>query len=440
MTAAARRGTTTVSPRAVRRIAERAAAETLPRPGGAPGDRSTRPARTDGPARPARTGRPVPAARVAASVRGNSARLALGVTLPYPAPLAETVGNLQRHVAQRTGQLTGLDVADARVTVTALAPSVLPPSPLPPPTAAAPGARTPRRRWSGRRVPVTLLTAAAAVGTGALALDLVRVHTAHQAPAAWRTGAVHWLSGHGPGDPAVVVGGALLALAGVWMAVLALTPGRRRRSTLLAPAPRVEAAMDRSAVEALLRDAVGDVEGVTAVRVRASRRRAVVRAPLAFGDRAAAHAAVTAAARDALAACRLRRTPRLRIVVTPQPLWHPPTPDTGTPSSAPDPGTLPSVSGTGTLPPAPDMGTPPPAPSVPDPATLPSAPGTATAPSVPGTATAPSVPDPATAPSASGPATASSAPDPAPPPDTATPSSLPGPSVPVRGRVVGGER
>ncbi|MEU5244582.1 DUF6286 domain-containing Asp23/Gls24 family envelope stress response protein [Streptomyces asoensis] len=395
MTAAAARGTTTVSPRAVRRIAERAAAETLPRPGGAPGARSSRTARTDGPARPDWTGRPVPAARVAASVHGNGAQLALGVTLPYPAPLAETVKNLQRHVAQRTGQLTGLDVADARVTVTALAPSLLPHPPLPPSAGAGPGTRTPRRRWSGRRVPVTLLTAAAAVGTGALALDLVRVHTAHQAPAAWRTGAVHWLSGHGPGDPAVVAGGALLALAGVWMAVLALTPGRRRRSTLLTPAPRVEAAMDRSAVEALLRDAVGDVEGVTAVRVRASRRRAVVRAPLAFGDRAAAHAAVTAAARDALAACRLRRTPRLRILVIPQPLWHPPTPDTTTPPPVPD---------TETAPPAPDATT---APSVPD---------TATPPSVPGTATSPSALD------------------------ETTPPSVPGSSVPGRARAVGGER
>ncbi|MEU8577367.1 DUF6286 domain-containing Asp23/Gls24 family envelope stress response protein [Streptomyces asoensis] len=422
MTAAARRGTTTVSPRAVRRIAERAAAETLPRPGGTPGDRSSRTAwtdRTDGLARPERTDRPdrtdrtdspertgrsMQAARVAASVRGNSAQLALGVTLPYPAPLAETVGNLQRHVAQRTGQLTGLDVADARVTVTALTPSVLPHPPLPPSAGAGPGARTPRRRWSGRRVPVTLLTAAAAVGTGALALDLVRVHTAHQAPAAWRTGAVHWLSGHGPGDPAVVAGGALLALAGVWMAVLALTPGRRRRSTLLAPAPRVEAAMDRSAVEALLRDAAGGIEGVTAVRVKTSRRRAVVRAALAFGDRAAAHAAVTAAARDALTACRLRRAPRLRIVVTPHPLWRPPTPDTAPAPSVPDAPTAPSVP---SATPAPDATTVPP---VPDATTMPPAPP------APDTATAPVVPD------------------------TATPSPAPGPSVPARVRAVGGER
>ncbi|MEU5279451.1 DUF6286 domain-containing protein [Streptomyces asoensis] len=407
MTAAARRGTTTVSPRAVRRIAERAAAETLPRPGGAPGDRSSRTARTD---RPDRTGRSTQAARAAASVRGNRAQLALGVTLPYPAPLAETVGNLQRHVAQRTGQLTGLDVADARVTVTALTTSVLPHPPLPPSAGAGPGARTPRRRWSGRRVPVTLLTAAATVATGALALDLVRVHTAHQAPAAWRTGAVHWLAGHGPGDPAVVAGGVLLALAGVWMAVLALTPGRRRRSTLLALAPRVEAAMDRSAVEALLRDAAGGIEGVTAVRVKTSRRRAVVRAALAFGDRAAAHAAVTAAARDALTACRLRRAPRLRIVVTPHPLWRPPTPDT---TPAPDTATASPVPDATTVLPVPDTEIPP---VVPDAATAPVVPDAATAPVVPDAATAPSVPDAATPPPASG------------------------PSVPARVRAVGGER
>ncbi|MEU5769062.1 DUF6286 domain-containing protein [Streptomyces asoensis] len=428
MTAAARRGTTTVSPRAVRRIAERAAAETLPRPGGAPGDRSSRTARTDrtdGLARPERTGRPdrtdglarpdrtdrpertgrsTQAARATASVRGNSAQLALGVTLPYPAPLAETVGNLQRHVAQRTGQLTGLDVADARVTVTALTPSVLPHPPLPPSAGAGPGARTPRRRWSGRRVPVTLLTAGAAVATGALALDLVRVHTAHQAPAAWRTGAVHWLSGHGPGDPAVVAGGALLALAGVWMTVLALTPGRRRRSTLLALAPRVEAAMDRSAVEALLRDAAGGIEGVTEVRVKASRRRAVVRAALAFGDRAAAHAAVTAAARDALTACRLRRAPRLRIVVTPHPLWRPLTPDT---TPAPD---------TATASPVPDATTVLP---VPDATTAPPASDTEIPPIVSDTATAPSVPSV---------------------PDAATAPPAPGPSGSARVRAVGGER
>ncbi|WEH12607.1 DUF6286 domain-containing protein [Streptomyces sp. VNUA24] len=315
MTAAARRGTTIVSERAVRTIAERAAGETLPRPGGT---------------------RSVPSARAAASVRGGRADLTLGVTLPYPVPLAETVGHVQRHVVERTRQLTGLDVPTARLTVTALTPASSPHPPEPPsPTEAGPTVRTPRRRWSRRRLPVALLTAATAVGCGALALDLVRVHLADRAPAAWRTAAVHWLSGHGPGDPAVVVGGALMGLTGVWMVVLALTPGRRRRSTVLSMAPRVDAAMDRSAVAALLREVLGSVEGVGAVRVTVRRRRVAVRAGLAFGDLGQARAAVTAGAHHALAACRLRRVPRLRVSVVPEPVWRPPVPDTTTAPNTP---------------------------------------------------------------------------------------------------------
>lgn len=296
MTAAAQRGTTIVSERAVRRIAERAAGERLPGPG----------------------------ARASASVRGGRAELSLGVELPYPVPLGETVGTVRQHVVERTRRLTGLDVTATRVTVTTLAPSAPPRPAVPPSPDAGPDARTPRRRWSRRRVPVALLTVAAAVGCGALALDLVRVHTAHLAPAGWRTSAVHWLSGHGPGDAGVAVGGVLMALAGLWAVLLALTPGRRRWSTVLAVAPRVDTEVDRSAVGALLREAVGDVDGVGAVRVKVRRRRVAVRAGLAFGDGDRARTAVTAAARDALAACRLRRAPRLRVRVVPEPVWRPP--------------------------------------------------------------------------------------------------------------------
>jgi hypothetical protein len=193
--------------------------------------------------------------------------------------------------------------------------------------------RTPRRRWSRGRAPVALFTALAAVVCGALAVDLVRVHLAHRTAGAWRTSAVHWLTGHGPGDPAAVLAGAPIALLGVWMIVLALTPGRRGRSTVRSGSARVSVAVDHPAVAALVRDTVGDVEGVTAVRVRVRRRRVTVRAGLAFGDRTAAHAAVTTAARSALEACRPRRAARLRVVLATEPLWRPPGAAT-----APDPG------------------------------------------------------------------------------------------------------
>ncbi|WP_031050295.1 DUF6286 domain-containing Asp23/Gls24 family envelope stress response protein [Streptomyces sp. NRRL F-5650] len=296
MTAPAGRGTTTVSERAVRRIAERAVTEALP------GGNASR------------------ATGAAASVRGGRAELSLGAVLPYPPPLADTVRDVQRHVAARTGQLTGLDVASTRVTVTSLA---VPRVPVPPAPEGDAG-RTPRRWWSERRVPVAVLTAVGAAACGALAFDMVQVHAAHRTAAAWRAGTVDWLSGHGPGDPAVVAAGVLTALLGVWLILLAVTPGRRHQSTVRAPAARVDAAVDRSVVRSLVRDAVADVAGTGAVRVRVRRRRVGVRAGLRFGDRARTRDAVGSAAGAALAACELRRVPRLRVTVVPEPVWRPP--------------------------------------------------------------------------------------------------------------------
>ncbi|MFJ9244568.1 DUF6286 domain-containing protein [Streptomyces sp. NPDC101776] len=308
-TAAAQRGTTTVSERAVRRIAERATTEALP----------------------GRT------AHTTATVRGGRAEVSLGVTLPYPAPLAEGVRDVQQHVLARTRELTGLEVPTAHVDVVAL----VAPRYSRPPLAPAEGTgesgerRTTARRWSRRRVPVTLLTSLAAVACAALAVDLIRVHIAHGTAAAWRVSAVHWLSGHAPGDPAVVLAGGLTALIGVWMVVLALTPGLRRRSTVRTGADRVDTTVDRSAVESLIRDTVADVNGITTVRVRVRPRRITVRAGLAFGDRERAATAVTTAARDAVTSCRLRKAPRVRVTVTPEQVWQRPAPAPEQPSTTP---------------------------------------------------------------------------------------------------------
>ncbi|MBK3574167.1 Asp23/Gls24 family envelope stress response protein [Streptomyces sp. MBT65] len=312
--AAAQRGTTTVSERAVRRIAERATTEALP-------------GRTP---------------HTTATVRGGRAEVSLGVTLPYPAPLADGVRDVQQHVLARTRELTGLEVPTARVEVVALAAprySHLPVSPVEEdvrsPAEEDVRRRTTARRWSRRRVPVALLTSLATLACAALAVDLVRVHTAHSPAAAWRVSATHWLSGHGPGDPAVVIAGGLTALLGVWMVVLALTPGLRRRSTVRTGADRVDTTVDRSAVESLIRDTVADVNGITTVRVRVRPRRITVRAGLAFGDRAEASTAATTAARAAVTSCRLRKNPRVRVTVTPEQVWQRPAPAPDEPSTTP---------------------------------------------------------------------------------------------------------
>lgn len=96
MTGPAQRGTTVIADKAVRRIAERAAEEVLPVPASGTG-------------------------RASVAVHGRRAAVALRVALPYPAALSDTARRVQRHVAARTGELTGLDIRAARLTVTRLA-------------------------------------------------------------------------------------------------------------------------------------------------------------------------------------------------------------------------------------------------------------------------------------------------------------------------------
>lgn len=329
MTTAAQRGTTTVSDKAVRRIAEQAATEALADRGATAAVRGI--------------------VKGGADVRGRRADVAVDVALPYPAPLAETVRRLQKHVGSRTRQLTGLDVARPRVGVTALTPlpadstaTAQKGTPAHVPTAAASGTRTPWRWWSQRRLPMTLLTLAAAVAAGALAFDMVMVHTAHRPAAAWRTGILHWAAEHGPGEPAVVVGSGAVAVLGLLLIVLALTPGHRGLLTVACD-PRLGAAVDRRAVAALVRDAVAATAGIDAVTVGVRRRRVAVRAHLAFGDRTTARDAAREAARRTLENCSLRHVPRLRVTVRPQPSWDPAT------TPAPDGGAAPGVQPTGTV-------------------------------------------------------------------------------------------
>ncbi|WP_405764968.1 Asp23/Gls24 family envelope stress response protein [Actinacidiphila glaucinigra] len=52
---------------------------------------------------------------------GETAQLALTVDLPYPADIAVTCRQLQREVAERVAQLTGLDVRDVTLTIRRLA-------------------------------------------------------------------------------------------------------------------------------------------------------------------------------------------------------------------------------------------------------------------------------------------------------------------------------
>ncbi|GGV31299.1 DUF6286 domain-containing Asp23/Gls24 family envelope stress response protein [Streptomyces spectabilis] len=294
----AQRGTTTVADRAVRRVAQRAAAQT-PIPGGV---------RADG---------------GSAVVRGPSARVGVTVALPYPGVLDASARAVQRHVTARTAELTGLTVRPVSVHVRALdrcergpegtegpleAPAVSSAKPGPRP------ARRARRPWSPRRLPVAVGALVVAAGCAVPLYDMVAVHAAGRAPAEWRVRLVAWLSAHGP-DGGTVTGLAAAGtiLLGLWMVVLAVTPGRRACLPMAPPDEDTRAELPRGAVAVLLRDSVAVLPAITRVRVRVGRRRARVRAELAFGDRPGALEAVTRAAEDALGGCGLARPPRLRV-------------------------------------------------------------------------------------------------------------------------------
>ncbi|MEU1279276.1 DUF6286 domain-containing protein [Streptomyces sp. NPDC005805] len=342
------RGATTVAGRAVRRIASAAAAEALP-------------------------GRAAAVGTVSAAVRGREAVVSLGIALPAGAPVARSARLLRDHVSARTGELTGLDVSVARVGISALT--------SPPPgrahdgtAAVAPadwGARPTRRDLSPRRLPATLsaLLAAMVCAAGAVwAASLAGVRPGESAGGWYASAvdAVDVLPGHGPGDRLLPVFGGALVVLGLVLLWAAVAPGHRGRLSALSPAPgSVAVSVDRAAVARRVGDVVSGVPGVDGVTVRVRRRRAAVRARLAFGDRDSARRAVTDTAAQALAGSGLGRVPRVRVTVTPGPARS--APATEESGSAPGPGTAAPADGSPSAPGPSTAPDPSPAP-VPDPA------------------------------------------------------------------------
>ncbi|MET7360420.1 DUF6286 domain-containing protein [Streptomyces sp. NPDC005562] len=308
-TPAGERGSTTVADRAVRRIAEQAATEAL-----APDE--------------------VRATRGAASVRGRRARVAVTVTLPYPEVLDDAGERVRSHVADRTHRLTGLAVPSPRIRVGGLrvrgARDAEPASDGRAVEAAedAPGAevggRRVRRPWGRRRVPVGVLALLGALVCGVLLYDVLAVHAAGRPPARWRVDLLRWLTTHGPDSsawPGLVAALAVLAL-GVWLLVLALTPGLRGRLPMREPLPELRATLDRRAAAALLRDAVSEVSGVGRVRVSVGRRVVRVRAGLTFGQLDVARRAVRNVVERTVTSWGTARQPRLRVRVDTEPVWR----------------------------------------------------------------------------------------------------------------------
>ncbi|MFV6026517.1 DUF6286 domain-containing Asp23/Gls24 family envelope stress response protein [Streptomyces sp. NPDC056264] len=332
----AERGTLTVADRAVRRIVRQAATEAL---GGAG------------------TARDVSVARRGA----REARVRVAVELAYPTDLAGQGERVRRHVMDRATALSGLAVSRADIAIASLsapapgtARDALGPRDAAPdrlgPTAGsgeavtdgavpdvgvtdegvtrardagatdggvpAHGTTPPRARrpWSGRRLPAAATALVVATAAGAL---LVRGARGGLTPSsALRSVPLT--------DARWIGAGAAVALLGVVLIVLALTPGMRRWLPLVRPDGDTRAAIDRTSVGLLLRDAALGVDGVSRAEVRSGRGRRRVRVLVAHGSTDGARQAAEWSTSAALSGIGLGRPGRLSVTSAPDKQWRPP--------------------------------------------------------------------------------------------------------------------
>ncbi|MFD3728721.1 DUF6286 domain-containing protein [Streptomyces sp. NPDC058671] len=134
-----------------------------------------------------------------------------------------------------------------------------------------------RRFWAVRRIPAALLAALVLAGTGLLLYDIAAVR-ADRTAMAWRRELADGLATR-PLDDAPIIGGAVLAvLLGLWLLVLAATPGLRAVLPMRRAHADVRAGLDREAAALALRDRAMEVSGVQSAKVRVGRSKAAVRA------------------------------------------------------------------------------------------------------------------------------------------------------------------
>ncbi|MFE9847013.1 DUF6286 domain-containing protein [Streptomyces goshikiensis] len=121
------------------------------------------------------------------------------------------------------------------------------------------------------------------VAAGAALIDVVAVRAGRPA-AAWRRHLTGELGTRPVDDVWMITGAAVAAAVGLWLIILALTPGLRHQLPLRTPTPGVRACLDRDGAADLLRDAAMQVPGVSTARIRVRRHRVKARADARFRD------------------------------------------------------------------------------------------------------------------------------------------------------------
>lgn len=137
------------------------------------------------------------------------------------------------------------------------------------------------RFWSARRVPAGVVALLGLAAAGLLLFDVVAVRTGRTAMA-WRRTLADELATTHVNAAVAVAGAVVVALLGLWLLLLALTPGRRGLLPMHGEVPGVRAGLERKAVHLVLRDRAAQVPGVQALRLAVGRRKVRVRAEARF--------------------------------------------------------------------------------------------------------------------------------------------------------------
>ncbi|MEU3552944.1 DUF6286 domain-containing protein [Streptomyces fragilis] len=170
------------------------------------------------------------------------------------------------------------------------------------------------RFWSTRRRPSAVAALVLLAASVLLLSDLVAVRAGRSATAARRSLARE-LAERPLDDVWVLVGAGVAAALGLWLLILALTPGVRGILPMRRTNPEINAGLDRKAAAMVLRDRALEVPGVRSARVKVGRRKADVRAVVHFRELDEVGGDIRARLEEAVRGLGLSRPPSLAVRV-----------------------------------------------------------------------------------------------------------------------------
>jgi hypothetical protein len=170
------------------------------------------------------------------------------------------------------------------------------------------------RFWSARRVPAGVVAVLLLIGAGLFLYDIAAVR-AHRSAMRWREDLARELAERPLDDTWMLAGACVVAVLGLWLLVLAVTPGTRGMLPMRPVHADVGAGLHRDAAALVLRDRAMEVSGVQSVRVHLGRRRADVRAVSHFRELDEVRADLDTTLAEAIRGLGLVRPPALSVHV-----------------------------------------------------------------------------------------------------------------------------